>query len=175
MKMDEGLDTGDMLYKCEVSITATETSASLYEKLSQVGPKSLIETLDRLPHLIPEQQDNQAATYAQKLSKEEARIDWHSDALQLERNIRAFDPWPIAWFTVNEHAIKVRQARVANETPVHAKPGEIISANKGGICIATGQGALVLQTIQIPGKKAMPVSDVLNSKADWFVEGSVLS
>jgi methionyl-tRNA formyltransferase len=175
MQMDEGLDTGDMLFKSEVQISESETSASLYEKLALIGPKALVESLDNLSDLTPEPQDDSAATYAKKLSKEEAQLDWQVAALQLERNVRAFNPWPIAWFNVNDNAIKVRDAQVIQKAPSSAKPGEIFRADKTGIYVATSDGALQLLTIQVPGKKAMPVADVLNSKADWFVEGSILS
>ncbi|AWL10535.1 Methionyl-tRNA formyltransferase [Saliniradius amylolyticus] len=172
MQMDAGLDTGAMLHKASLPIKTTDTSASLYEKLAEVGPKALIDCLDRLSELIPEPQDEQQASYAQKLSKDEARIDWQLSAEQIERNSRAFNPWPVAFFRHQDNNIKIWQASVIDQ---QGKPGEIISADKSGILVATKDKALRLEVIQLPGKKAMPVSDVLNARGDWFKPGTQLS
>lgn len=174
MQMDEGLDTGDMLLKRSIPITPEDTSASLYQKLAQLGPQALVETINQLSSLTPEKQDNAKATYAKKLSKDEAHIDWHQSADQLERNIRAFNPWPFAYFEVAEQRIKVWQAQVINEPP-RGQVGEILAANKSGIHVQTSDGVLVLTSLQIPGKKAMPVQAILNGKADWFKPGTCLS
>ncbi|RLR54086.1 methionyl-tRNA formyltransferase, partial [Pseudomonas aeruginosa] len=114
MQMDIGLDTGDMLYKASCPITNEDTSASLYEKLAELGPKALINTLDLITtdQISPEKQDNHLANYAEKLSKEEAKIDWSLSAEQIERCIRAFNPWPISYFTLDEQSIKVWKAHV---------------------------------------------------------------
>ena len=99
MQMDVGLDTGDMLYKLSCPITAEDTSGTLYDKLAELGPQGLITTLKQLADgtAKPEVQDETLVTYAEKLSKEEARIDWSLSAAQLERCIRAFNPWPMSW------------------------------------------------------------------------------
>lgn len=169
MQMDAGLDTGDMLYKSICPIETNDTSASLYEKLAITGPKALIHTVDLLSsgQCTAQKQDDSFANYAEKLSKEEARIDWKQSAEHIERCIRAFNPWPMSYFTVQEQLIKVWQAEVI--TKAHDKqPGTIISADKNGICIATGNGTLNITQLQPPGKKAMSAQDILNSRREWF-------
>ena len=174
MQMDEGLDTGAMLHKASIPIESDDTSASLYEKLANVGPLALIETLNTFEKLTPIPQDNEMASYAKKLSKEEANLDWQSSAVQIERNVRAFNPWPIVWFKHNDQSIKVWNVSIDDE-PSSASPGTIVSANKMGIRVATGEGVINLKTLQLPGKKPLSAADILNSKADWFVSGTVLS
>lgn len=172
MQMDIGLDTGPMLLKAELSIEPSDTSATLYDKLAQLGPQALLDCLTDLESISPVEQDNAQANYAEKLSKEEAKIDWQLSAAQLERNIRAFNPWPVAFFEAEQQAIKVWQADVINQS---GQPGEILCADKQGIVIACGEQALCITTLQIPGKKAMAASDVLNSRAQWFNVGTVLA
>lgn len=175
MQMDAGLDTGDMLYKAVCPITADDTSATLYEKLAVTGPKALIHTVDMLStgQCTPEKQDDTLANYAEKLSKEEARIDWQQDAAHIERCIRAFNPWPMSYFMVQEQLIKVWQAEVIDDSQ-GKQPGTIISADKNGICIATGNGILNITQLQPPGKKAMSAQDILNSRREWFTPEQIL-
>lgn len=175
MQMDAGLDTGDMLYKAVCPITADDTSATLYEKLAVTGPKALIHTVDMLSsgQCTPEKQDDTLANYAEKLSKEEARIDWQQDAAHIERCIRAFNPWPMSYFIVQEQLIKVWQAEVIDDSQ-GKQPGTIISADKNGICIATGNGILNITQLQPPGKKAMSAQDILNSRREWFTPEQIL-
>lgn len=118
MQMDVGLDTGDMLHKLSCPIAAQDTSASLYDKLAELGPQGLLETLTQLADgsTQPEVRDEALVTYAEKLSKEEARIDWSLSAAQLERCIRAFNPWPMSWLEIDEQPVKVWQASVIAET-----------------------------------------------------------
>lgn len=180
MQMDKGLDTGAMLHTESLDITPCETSASLYDKLAEIGPKALLYSLDNLTQLTPEIQQEQNANYAQKLSKEEAKIDWHMQATQLERNVRAFNPWPVAYFDLAQDeqsvSIKVWQASV-EEIPnsKNNTPGEILRADKHGVLVQTQHHALLLTQLQIPGKKAMSASDILNARQDWFVVGKVLA
>nr|WP_208292115.1 MULTISPECIES: methionyl-tRNA formyltransferase [Providencia] len=175
MQMDAGLDTGDMLYKAICPITPHDTSATLYEKLAITGPQALIHTVDMLSlgQCVPEKQDDSLANYAEKLSKEEARIDWQQDASHIERCIRAFNPWPMSHFTVEEQLIKVWQAEVISGTH-NKQPGTIISADKKGISIATGNGILNITQLQPPGKKAMSAQDILNSRREWFTPEQIL-
>ncbi len=170
MQMDEGLDTGDMLHIAKTPISPDDTSASLYAKLAELGPTALLHTLNHLSDLSPEPQNDALATYAKKLSKEEAKLDWSLSAAQLERNVRAFNPWPAAWFQLNQQPIKVWSAIVEPET-VKDEPGTIVSANKQGIKIATSDGLFVITQLQIPGKKPAAVVDVLNARSDWFELG----
>lgn len=179
MQMDEGLDTGDMLHKIYCTITPDETAASLYHKLAEIAPKALLEVLDNLENgkFSAEKQDDTYSNYAEKLSKQEAKLDWNLSAEQLERNIRAFNPWPISYFTTtdnqgNEQTLKAYQATVL---PHQDKPvGCIIHADKNGIQIATANGVLNLLQLQPAGKKPMSAQDLLNGRTDWFPVGKVL-
>ena len=180
MQMDEGLDTGDMLHKVYCDILPTETSTSLYNKLAELAPSALIDVLDNLENgkFIAEKQDDSQSNYAEKLSKEEAQLDWTLPAMQLERNIRAFNPWPIAYFSTedkdgNTQTLKVYQAEVF---PHQDKPaGTILSADKNGIQIATVDGVLNLLQLQPAGKKPMSAQDLLNGRAEWFTIGKMLA
>lgn len=177
MQMDKGLDTGAMLLKHDIAIENTDTSATLYDKLAKVGPQALLDCLQDIHKLKAQMQDDELANYAQKLSKEEAKIDWSLDAAQLERNVRAFNPWPVAFFDMSTEQgpinIKVWEAKVA-KSDRDAQPGQIIRADKDGILIKTGEDAILLTCIQVPGKKSMPVADILNARKSWFEVGSVL-
>ena len=175
MQMDVGLDTGDMLHKLSCPITAEDTSASLYDKLAQLGPQGMLLTLEMLANdsATPEVQDETQVSYAEKLSKEEARLDWSLSAAQLERCIRAFNPWPVSYFTVDDQPVKVWQASVLPHQ--NKQPGEILQADKQGIQIATADGVLNLLSLQPAGKKAMSAQDLLNSRREWFIPGTVLA
>ncbi|MCL9783007.1 methionyl-tRNA formyltransferase [Vibrio sp. S4M6] len=176
MQMDIGLDTGDMLHTATLPIDANDTSASMYEKLAQLGPVALIDTLAEIAagNTQPIKQQNDLANYAEKLSKQEAKINWSDSAQHIERCVRAFNPWPMSHFSVADNTIKVWQSRV-EATSTDQPPGTIIQADKTGIYVATGQSVLVLLSMQIPGKKAMSVQDILNSRSDWFAVGSQLN
>lgn len=176
MQMDVGLDTGDMLHKLSCPITADDTSGSLYDKLADLGPQGLLHTLAQLAAgtAKPEVQDEALVTYAEKLSKEEARVDWSLSAAQLERCIRAFNPWPMSYIVIDEQPVKIWQASVIN-TPTNAVPGTILEANRQGIQVATGEGILNLLSLQPAGKKAMGVQDLLNSRREWFIRGNRLA
>lgn len=176
MQMDKGLDTGDMLHLARLPITPEDTSASLYDKLASIGPQAMLQALSRIADgsITAEPQDNAQANYAEKLYKEEARIDWQLPAEQLERNVRAFNPWPVSYFMVDEHNIKVWQTQVLDEHSDQA-PGTIIRVGKAGIDVATGNGVLRLLSLQPPGKKAMACQDLLNARKDWFQPGNRLA
>lgn len=180
MQMDAGLDTGDMLHKVFCDIDLQDTSADLYHKLAEIAPNALIEVLNHLTDgtFIAEPQDDTQSNYAEKLSKEEAKLDWQLSAGQLERNIRAFNPWPMAYLQLtdeqgNPQTLKVYQATVLPS--VSQTPGTIISADKNGIQIATADGVLNLLQLQPAGKKPMSTQDLLNGRADWFAVGKVLA
>ncbi|PSV24470.1 MULTISPECIES: methionyl-tRNA formyltransferase [unclassified Photobacterium] len=175
MQMDIGLDTGDMLKVATLPIEASDTSATMYEKLADLGPDALIDCLSDIANgtAVAVKQDDEQANYAKKLSKEEALIDWTMDAAAIERCVRAFNPWPMSYFTVAEQNIKVWQAAVEADNQGKA-PGTILSADKQGILVATGNGALRLLSLQPPGKKAMTAADLLNSRREWFESGAQL-
>ena len=178
MQMNEGLDTGDMLHKVYCDISSDETSASLYHKLAELAPNALIDVLDKLESgkFQPEPQQEQMSNYAEKLTKEEAQLDWQLSAEQLERNIRAFNPAPVAFLTVqingNQERVKVYQANVLAHQNKPA--GTILACDKSGLQIATAQGVLNITQLQPSGKKPMSIQDFLNGRADWFVVGSQL-
>ena len=177
MQMDKGLDTGDMILKASCPITDSDTSATLYDKLAELGPKALLDTLtlmagDSYPR---EKQDNDKATYAAKLDKAEAELNWQLTAAELHRKIRAYIPWPVAQFTYREngkeHKVRIWQASVLDKTTDKA-PGTILAAGKTGIEVATGKGVLNLESLQLPGKKALAAQDILNGRGDWFSPGN---
>jgi len=179
MQMDVGLDTGDMLHKVTTPILPTETSASLYAKLAELAPPALLEVLNGLAtqQFKPEKQDESLANYAEKLTKEEAKLDWTLSAAQLERNIRAFNPAPIAYLTVNvngvEERVKIYQAQVLPHQEKTA--GTLLNVSKNGIEIATAEGVLNITQLQPSGKKPMSIQDFLNGRADWFKVGETLA
>ena len=180
MQMDAGLDTGDMLHKVFCDIDPQDTSADLYHKLAEIALNALIEVLNHLTDgtFTAEPQDDMQSNYAEKLSKEEAKLDWQLSAAQLERNIRAFNPWPMAYLQLtdeqgNPQTLKVYHATVLPS--VSQTPGTIISADKNGIQIATADGVLNLLQLQPASKKPMSAQDLLNGRADWFAVGKVLA
>src|SRR5690606_16967522 len=146
-------------------------------------PQALIETLYNLEQYQATAvvQDASLATYAKKLSKEEAQLNWHQPAAVLERWVRAFNPWPICWLTAaTGEVVTVWQADVAagtnagNDAGTTARPGTVVEANKHGIVVQTSKQALRLLELQPPGKKPMAAADFLNGRADWFSSGAVL-
>jgi len=174
MQMAAGLDTGPVLLTKSLPISPTETSASLYEKLAELGPQALLETLSQLSELTPQAQGESQATYAHKLSKAEAELDWHRTAETLEREVRAFNPWPISWLSLPQGVVKVWASTVQDDDS-KASPGTVLQADKQGIVIATANQALRITQLQPPGKKPMSVADFLNGRADWFPVGTVLA
>lgn len=172
MQMDAGLDTGAMLSKVYCPIKDTDTSASLYHTLAQLGPDALLQALRNLPQLQQQAQpqDDALATYAEKLHKDEALLDFNKSAAALEREIRAFNPWPVSYLNLVQGTVKVWQASVSVSHEGKAA-GTVVSADKHGIRIACTEGALVITQLQPPGKKAMSAADFLNGRADWLSPG----
>ncbi len=174
MQMDAGLDTGPMLRKQVCTIQAHETSASLYEKLAKIGPPTLSAVIDDLADgkVEPVAQDDSQASYADKLTKAEAALDWSQSAIVLERQIRGLNPWPGAYCQLDDQQIKIWQASVcAQQTDALAgEIGEIVEINQQGISVATGCGVLRLECLQMPGKKTMAATDLLNGYATLFVK-----
>lgn len=175
MQMDVGLDTGDMMHKVACTIAADDTSASLYGKLAQLGPQGMMATLRQMADgsAKREVQDESLVTYAEKLSKEEARLNWSLSATQLERCIRAFNPWPVSYFVIDNQPVKVWQANVL-AVAADAEQGTVVHADKYGIQVATANGVLNLTQLQPAGKKPMSAQDLLNSRREWFTPGNRL-
>ncbi len=171
MQMDIGLDTGDMLHIETCDITQQDTSGSVYEKLQIIGPKALVTTLKQIEsgEAVAVKQDEHLATYAHKLTKQEALINWTLSAIEIERQIRGYQPWPVAYTTFNGNTVKVLNADVISNSNEPA--GEIISVDKTGIVIATSTGAIKITKLQPPGKKPMSVADFINGRSDWVQPG----
>ena len=163
MQMDEGLDTGDMLLRRACPITQNDTAQTLHDKLSVIGADCILEALHLLHtnRLMPVRQDNEAATYAAKLLKTEAQIDWRQDARQLERAVRAFNPFPVCHAEFKGVALKVWQAGLCNDT--YGEPGKVLAVDKYGITVACGKGALRLEILQRPGGKVLPAAQFLQA------------
>ena len=165
MKMEEGLDTGDMISKIVVPLTKEETGGSLFDKLAEAGAKLLIETL---PHIfdgtaVYEKQPEESPTpYAAMISKKMGLLDFSKNAEELERLIRGLNPWPSAFTFINGKTMKVWKSSV-QEKQAEEAPGTVISADKEGIRVACGKNVLVLQEVQLEGKKRM--------EADAFLRG----
>jgi methionyl-tRNA formyltransferase len=173
MQMEAGLDTGPMLLKVTTTITAEDTGGSLHDRLAQLGSAAVVEAVSKLAtgELKGEVQDDSLATYAHKLNKDEARLDWSRPADELERLVRAFNPWPICHSTLNGEPLKVLAAQLGEGSGV---PGTVLAADKTGLTIACGQGALRLTRLQLPGGKPLAFSDLYNSRREQFAVGLVL-
>ncbi|AZE52222.1 Methionyl-tRNA formyltransferase [Pseudomonas synxantha] len=173
MRMEAGLDTGPMLLKVTTPITAEDTGGSLHDRLAELGPPAVLQAIAGLAAgtLEGEVQDNSLATYAHKLNKDEARIDWSRPAVELERLVRAFNPWPICHSSLNGEALKVLAASLVDGK---STPGEIIGASKDGLLVACGEQALCLTRLQLPGGKALNFSDLFNSRREKFALGTLL-
>ena len=173
MQMEAGLDTGPMLLKVSTPIAAEDTGGSLHDRLATLGPQAVIAAISGLAsgNLVGEVQDDSLATYAHKLNKDEARLDWSRPAIELERLVRAFNPWPICHSTLGGEAIKVHAAALGDG---QGQPGNILAADKFGLTVACGEGALRLTRLQLPGGKALNFSDLYNSRREQFATGLVL-
>lgn len=158
MAMEAGLDTGPALLRRPVPILATDTAASLTEKLADLGAAAIVEALDRLESLRHEPQDESAVTYAPKIAKSEAPLDWRSDALALERQVRAFNPFPVAETLLHGQKLKVWEARVS---PREGPAGTVVAVDEGIPVVACGKGALALTVVQSPGSRRMAAAEFL--------------
>ncbi|GGP22241.1 methionyl-tRNA formyltransferase [Silvimonas iriomotensis] len=154
MQMDAGLDTGDMLSMHHVAITADDNATTLHDKLAVAGASAVVAAVANLPQLqaARQKQPEAGVTYAEKLRKEESQIDWQHSAGQLDRMIRAFNPFPSAQTTLAGEALKIWRAEPASG---NGQPGQVIQADKNGLVIATGEGALKLLEVQKAGGKRM--------------------
>ena len=163
MQMDEGLDTGDMLLRHACSIAPDDTAQTLHDKLAEMGAQSIVEALRLLQEqrLHPVRQDNDVACYAAKLLKSEAQIDWRQDARQIERAVRAYNPFPVCHAGLHGVMLKIWQVKLC--TGAHGEPGEVLAVDKQGITVACGKDALCLEVLQRPGGKAQPVAQFLQA------------
>ena len=173
MQMDAGLDTGPMLLEKTTAIARTDTTGSLHDRLAQMGAEAVIEALDGMiaGSLSPRPQPAEGATYAAKIRKEEALIDWSKPALELEHQVRAFNPWPVAQTSLHRQQLRIWEA-LATADRSDATPGTVTQADSNGIRVATGEGTLVLSRVQLAGRKAVSAAEFLNGQR---VEGVVLA
>ena len=170
MQMAAGLDTGDMLYKTFYDIQATDTSASLYEKLATQGAEAICKVLESEQSLqsylhTRQVQDESQTVYAHKLTKPEAQIDWSLDAIQIDRNIRAFNPWPVAFIVLDEsNNLRVWNSSISSFSNENAQIGEIIAIDKNGVHVACATGAVCLSSLQWSGGKALNPVQILQTQ-----------
>ena len=164
MQMEAGLDTGPMISKAVTPITDIDTGSTLHDKLAQQGAELLVNTMTNIANegISAQAQDDSLATYAHKLSKQEAYIDWSQDAVIIERQTRAFNSWPVAQSELQGKVIRIWQANL-NKTSVESEPGTIMQADKNGILVSCGQGQLLLTELQLPGSRRMSIKDLLNA------------
>ena len=164
MQMDSGLDTGDMLTRVSCPIGGHETAGNLHDRLAQLAADPLLATLDALAsgQARAEAQDNNVTTYAPKISKADAAINWHQPAIAIDRQIRAFNPWPIAYTQINNTTLRIYQAKIVDKA--HSQPpGTVLSVDKQGILVAAGEQAILIEQLQFPGAKTMTVADWLHA------------
>ena len=173
MQMEAGLDTGPMLLKVKTPILATDTAGSLHDRLASLGPDAVLQAIQGLADgsINAEKQLEGLATYAHKLNKQAALIDWQRPAAALDCQIRAMHPWPVAHTTLAGETLKIHSAQVSEG---HGQPGEILSSDREGLLVACGEQALRLTHLQLPNGNALAFSDLLNSKKDLFQTGQVL-
>ena len=172
MQMDAGLDTGDKLLVRPLLITAHSTAGDLHDQLAALGSQAILQTLDDLAanKLHPHKQDPSLATYAKKLDKHEAWIDWTQSAQHIDRQIRAFNPWPVAQTRIEDKVVRLRKAQRIDTTS-DAAPGTIVRADNDGIDVTCGDGQLRLLDGQLPGGKPLSVNDLLNGHSALFAPG----
>lgn len=175
MQMDAGLDTGAMLSKVHCTISDHDTGGSLHDRLADIGPPALLATLHAIAAgaLQAEPQDDSQSNYAPKISKQEAAIDWQQSADAIARKVRAFDPFPVAHTQVDGQPLRIWQAEpVAIDT--RQAPGTVVAVDDDSVTVACGQGALVIREAQLPGKKRLPMADILRGHGALFTAGGRL-
>jgi methionyl-tRNA formyltransferase len=178
MLMDEGLDTGKVINQSHCPIFETDTSETLYQRLSILGAETLLATLTQYHPQRGWQavsQDHTQASYAHKISKEEAWLDWTLPATLIDRKIRAFQPWPVAQTRWEEKVMRIWQTEVNLSPPCTGSPGEIMQMTDTTIWIATGEGWLGIQSCQLPGGKRLPISSFLAGHHQQIRCGQILS
>ena len=172
MQMDEGLDTGDMLLTRTCPIEPRDTAGDLHDRLAALGAEALTAALPGISDasIQPQAQDDNLATYASKLDKTESQLDWNRPALELDRQVRAFNPWPIAQTGLDGKILRLWETEPLSEETTR-QPGQVLTASREGFDVATGVGTLRIKSLQLPGKRAMSAADFLNAHN---VEGVVL-
>jgi len=172
MQMDAGLDTGPVISVARCAIEDSDTSGSIYQKLSELGAPTLLVALEKMASgvAVAEQQDDSQSTYARKIDKSEALINWSMSAQEISRRVRAFNPFPATFSHIGGDRVKIWGAS-ATDKQSNNSAGAIIHADAEGILVQTGRGQLLITEIQLAGKSKMPVSELLKSKAELFAAG----
>lgn len=176
MQMEAGLDTGPVLAETKCMINPHETSGELQPRLADLSGPLLLDVLNQLPAILTQakKQDETLVTYAHKIVKEEARIDWQQTAEQIDRQIRAFNPRPIAFSTLQDQLVRIWQAEPIEEMTT-ASPGTIIRSDKSGIDVSTSNSIIRILQCQLPGRRCLPVAEILNSNQCLFAVGNQFS
>jgi methionyl-tRNA formyltransferase len=176
MQMDVGLDTGTMLHRIPCAITANDTAQSLHDRLASLGASALLQVLPaiEMQTLNPVIQNEAHACYASKITKEEACIDWHKTTSEIDRAVRAYTPFPIAYSFLDNQLVKIWEAEIIFCSHQQV-PGAIVQTNATGIDVATGDGVIRLKKLQLAGGKALHTHELLNSRAAMFAVGKKFS
>lgn len=171
MQIDQGLDTGDILNKKIIKIQSIDTALSLHNKLAKIGAGALLESISQIQshNINPEAQDNSQATYAAKIVKDEAMIDWQQTARQIDRHIRAFNPWPVAYTYFKGQILKIWEAQVISSHKMDQPSGQVVHTEEDAIDVVTGEGSIRLKTVQMSGGKPVSVRNFLNARGQYVV------
>jgi methionyl-tRNA formyltransferase len=161
MLMDVGLDTGPMLLKKEAPIARADTGGSLHDRLAAIGAAAILEGLDGYSSgaLQPLPQPAEGVTYAAKLDKTEALIDWSKDALEIEHQVRAFNPWPVAETRLDGEQLRIYDAIANDGSGSHPDPGTIVAIQDDAVLVQCGSGRLALRQVQRPGRRPVSAAD----------------
>ncbi|TXH04828.1 MAG: methionyl-tRNA formyltransferase [Nevskiaceae bacterium] len=165
MQMDAGLDTGPMLLKAALPIRGDTTAASLHDELAALGARLIVDAVDRCARgaLQPQAQPETGATYAKKISKDEARLDWSLAAEELARRVRGYNPMPVAWTELDGDRVRIHEARVAPGSTT-ATPGTVIATGDDGIRVACGAGLLDILRLQWPGGRPLNATEACRGR-----------
>ena len=177
MQMDKGLDMGAMLNSRSFPLEDTMSSAEVFKRLAVLGPALLLETLNNLNEVRSkaETQDENLATYAEKINKAECNIPWGESAIVIARRIRAFNPAPMCFSFLGDLRIKIFQARALETPRAEPVPGKILSAGREGIVVACGAGALAIEIAQFPNAKPLPASELINGRKQVLSPGNIFT
>lgn len=170
MQMEAGLDTGPVFHQYPTDIRPEDTGQSLHDRLSHMGAEAIVQCVEELQRgclPAPQPQDHSLATYAHKLEKTESMIDWQQSARRIERQIRAFNPWPGSQAEIQGETVKLWHAK-AHDADQSGEPGRLVKADKANLVVQCGAGQLHILEIQKAGKKRMPVAAFMASRAAWF-------
>ena len=175
MRMEAGLDTGPVFAKSECDILASDTAQTLHDRLSLLGAETLLQVLSHIHAITPEKQSEDGVSYAGKISKKDGLIDWNKTAWEISCQARAFNPWPVAYFYIDEQYIRVWEGICFSNENSNAIPGTILHVNPEGIDVAAGQQSIFRITrCQLANSKVLPVKECLNAARSLFVVGKQL-